>query len=125
MPQCFLMRPLLNGGTLALRTMLNELTTEQIALARQMSDLSEKAYYAGWMRGLEYALWQLVLGERGDYGHLSFGSDDAGILKRLSQACGGWIVFDDEKEETWVPLAEWERRFSTWQASSAAKRVDG
>ena len=102
--------------------MLNDLTTEQSSLARYMSELSEKAYYAGWMSGLEYALWQLVLGQRDDYGHVTFSPEDAGVLRRLSQACGGWIVFDDAKEETWVPPAEWERRFSDWQASPAAGR---
>ena len=105
--------------------MLGDMTTEQTSLARYMSELSEKAYYAEWMTGLEYALWQLVLDERGAYGHLTFTSEDAAILRRLSQACGGWIVFDDEKEETWVPQSEWERRFARWRASPAGKRVDG
>ena len=90
-----------------------------------MSELSEKAYHAGWMTGLEYALWQLVLGQRGDYGHLTFSSEDAVTLRRQSQECGGWIVFDDDKEETWVPLSEWEGRFARWQAGPAAKWVDG
>jgi len=105
--------------------MLNDLTTEQRALADCMSALSERAYYAGWMAGLEYALWQLVRGERTDYGHLTFSAEDARNLRHLSEACNGWIVFDDAREEAWVPLSEWESRFSQWLTSPAAEPVDG
>ena len=92
--------------------MLKDLTPDQTRLAQLMSELSEKAYYAGWMSGLEYAL-------------STFSSQDVRNLLRLSEACGGWIVFDDETEETWVPLAEWKRRFASWQTCPAAKRIDG
>lgn len=90
-----------------------------------MSELSEKAYYADWMEGLEYALWQVALGQRGDYGHLTFTSEDRVKLRRLSEACAGWIVFDDEKEETWLPLSEWETRFSSWRTSHPTTGIDG
>jgi hypothetical protein len=40
--------------------------------------------------------------------------EDAGTLRRLSEACGGWIVFDDVTEETWVNRSDWDRRFSAW-----------
>jgi hypothetical protein len=42
--------------------MLSDLTPDQRALARYMSDLSEEAYCAGWMSGLEYALWDGLIG---------------------------------------------------------------
>ena len=97
--------------------MLKDLAADQLALARYMSDLSEESYYAGWMEGLEYALWQVVLGERRDYGHLTFTSEHADNLRRMSVACGGWIVFDAEKEETWIPSQDWVDRFSAWRDS--------
>lgn len=28
---------------------------------------------------------------------------------------GGWIVFDDTTQETWLPMGEWERRFAEWE----------
>jgi hypothetical protein len=34
----------------------------QRQLADYMSDLSEEAYSAGWMNGLEYALWDALTG---------------------------------------------------------------
>ena len=95
--------------------MLKNLTPAQAELERYMSDLSEEAYCAGWMQGLEYALWEVVLGELGEYGRLVLSQEHRMRLRNLSQACGGWIVFDDESEETWIPTAEWEQRFSAWR----------
>ena len=37
---------------------------DAIKLRDYMSELSERAYCAGWMEGIEYALWNAVL--RGD-----------------------------------------------------------
>jgi hypothetical protein len=91
--------------------MINDLTLPQRELALYMSGLSEEAYCAGWMAGLEYALWEAVLGSRDGYGHLVLTPEHTIRLRQLSAACGGWIIFDDEHEETWVPSADWERRF--------------
>jgi hypothetical protein len=92
--------------------MLRDLTKDQRLLADFMSDLSEEAYYAGWMRDLEYALWEAVLGVRCEYGRLELTEAHRMRLRELSDGCGGWIVFDDNTEETWLPRAEWEERFS-------------
>jgi TonB family protein len=46
-------------------------------------------------------------------------------LRRLSSACGGWIVFDDETEETWVATADWEGRFTAWQRQQDSARNGG
>jgi hypothetical protein len=53
---------------------------------------------------------QRLLGGGRQYGHLTLSDAHCERLRELSKACGGWIVFDDETEETWVPLAEWETR---------------
>jgi len=29
-------------------------------------------------------------------------------LNQLSKDCGGWIVFDQDREETFVSLADWQ-----------------
>ena len=59
------------------------------------------------MKGLEYALWQAVEEGPGKYGRLLVTQKHVQTLKRLSDACAGWIVFDDETDETFLPLAEW------------------
>jgi hypothetical protein len=60
----------------------------------------------------------VVLGSRSDYGFLPITPEQRAKLGQLSKACGGWIVFDREKWETWLPLDEWEKRFDAWQRQS-------
>ena len=40
--------------------MINDLTPTQRDLAELTSDISENAWRAGWMQGLEYELWTAV-----------------------------------------------------------------
>jgi hypothetical protein len=97
--------------------MLRDLTTAQRRLADFMSELSEEAYYAGWMFELEYALWQAVLDGRSEYGRLELTEEHRTRLQQLSDGCGGWIVYDERTEETWLALAEWVERFARWKRS--------
>jgi hypothetical protein len=96
--------------------MLSDLTLNQRALADYMSELSEEAYCAGWMMDLEYDLWNAVLGHSNEYGRLALGDAEISRLNKLAKECGGWVIFDDATQETWVPMAEWERLFSVWTA---------
>lgn len=92
--------------------MLKDLASDQQRLASFMSELSEEGWSAAWMEGLEFALWEAVAGSRKTFGRLEFSSKHIQQLRSLSEACGGWIIFDDESEETWVPADEWKRRFA-------------
>ena len=105
--------------------MLRDLTPAQRDLEQYMSNLSEEAYCAGWMKGLEYALWEALLDMRREYGRLVLTQDHKTQLRCLSEACGGWIVFDDDTEETWVPTPDWERRFSAWREKGDPKGSGG
>ncbi len=84
-------------------------------LADYMSNLSEEAYCAGWMQGLEFELWEAVVSGPRNYGRLQV-SRHIEQLRRLSEAAGGWIVFDDRDEESLLPKEEWEKRFNEWRA---------
>ena len=75
------------------------------ALADYMSELSEKAYCAGWMMDLEAVLWQSVLEGPFHYGRLELTSAHVDRLHALSEACGGWIIYRDRME--FVSLSEW------------------
>jgi hypothetical protein len=33
-------------------------------------------------------------------------------LASLSERIGGWIVFDDQQEESFLPLEDWKRAFA-------------
>lgn len=87
--------------------MLGDLDVQQRELAEYMSQLSELAYSASWMDGLEVALWEALEERRTVYGRLTFSAQQLGHLRELSARCGGWIVFDNEQEELFVPLAVW------------------
>ncbi len=41
------------------------------------------------------------------HGYLNLTSEHSERLKALSAACGGWIRFDDNLEEVFVPVAQW------------------
>ena len=92
--------------------MLEDLTPEQRALAELMEELSEEAFCATWMSSLEVALWEMVLGRRRRFGRLEISAEQLDRLRALAAACGGWIVYDMQRGETFVLRAEWERRFS-------------
>ena len=94
------------------------MTAPQRALAEYMSDLSEDTTCAGWLVELEYMLWETVLGRRTASRWLAFAPSEVARLRDLAQACGGWIMFDDTAHETWLPRAEWERRFAEWENRS-------
>lgn len=88
-------------------TMLSDLTRRQKALCEFMSELSEQAFYAGWMHDLEHALWRAVVDGPFRYGHLDITAGQIERLKSLSSACGSWIVFDEVSEESAIPLEDW------------------
>ena len=82
------------------------------ALTDYMVELSEAAYSAGWMEGLEFALWRAVTEGPRRYGRLDITREHISKLRTLSDDCGGWIVFDDNTEETFICLDAWQRLYA-------------
>jgi hypothetical protein len=91
--------------------MLTDLTPEQRELADYMSELSECAYCAGWMQDLEYALWCAATEGAFRYGRLDLTSEHIQRLRALSDASGGWIRFDENLEESFVPTVQWVEQY--------------
>jgi len=89
---------------------INDLTDRQQRLAAYLSELSEQAWAAGWMRGVEHELWQAVVSGPRQVGRLHVTVEHIDRLRRLSADCGGWITFDDVAEETFVPIEQWTAR---------------
>jgi hypothetical protein len=89
--------------------------SEEKQLVDYMSDLSERAYCASWMDGLEYVLWNAIVTGPRKYGFLEITDEHIAKLKAMSDGCGGWIIFDDEKGETFVPLDKWLRIYESKQ----------
>ena len=77
-----------------------------------MSHLSEEAYAASWMQHLEFALWHAIVSGPFQYGRATITEAHIDELRRLSDACGGWVYFDRDNGETWIPLHEWQDVYS-------------
>lgn len=96
--------------------MLKDLSSTQRALADCMSELSEHAYSAAWTENLEHALWRAVVEGPFRYGRLEIELEHVERLKSLSSNCGGWVVFDDVREEVFLPLQDWNGVYDSTRA---------
>ncbi len=86
------------------------LTDEASQLASYMQDISEECWHAGWLNGLEFALWHAVQTGPIFYGQGQVTTVQIRELRRLSEACGGWVRWSDEETDiVFVPMSEWER----------------
>lgn len=90
--------------------MLKDLTDSQRRLAEYMSELSERAYSAGWMDDLEFMLWKGMNGEIKNYGRLEFTEEIINELLSLSSDANGWIVYDDE---TYISIKNWKKKMTS------------
>lgn len=102
--------------------MLADLNPEQLALADYMSELSEEAWHAGWIAHLEYDLWDAVTGGSSSFGQMDLTPEHLRALRNLSERCGGWIVYDTEVEETFVPIDEWKEKYDAHHAESLRRQ---
>lgn len=75
-------------------------------LLLRMQQISEDEWSAGWMTGLEYILWECVIGKDGAHGLYA---EQAAELTVLSQRCDGWWIWDDGAR--FVRLEEWRETY--------------
>ena len=85
-------------------------------LLELMWKISEEAWHSGWQTDLEFDLWAIISKGPTLYGHLLIDAATIFVLRELSIKTGGWIYFDDEKEETWIESEPWRRMFNMWKA---------
>jgi hypothetical protein len=93
------------------------------ALVLLMRSISDECYCAGWMSGLEDALWDMLAGGSRRYGQGENGSSDGSVkpetvdaLRLLHERCGGWWYWhDDADADTGAggDASEWGPRFAT------------
>jgi hypothetical protein len=94
-----------------------------------MSELSERCYCAGWMRGTEFVLWEAIQnGCKGlDWGHGFIKEQELIKLKKLSEEVGGWWIFTNDEDDyfgpAFIPLENWERYFKRKMAERNEKKL--
>jgi hypothetical protein len=89
----------------------DRLEPKQRELFETMSDISEECYFAGWMMGLEHAIWGALQDGNREYG---LGEMDAEQLERcrtLSKELDGWIIWADDDIDPDFPVEDWGPRF--------------
>lgn len=97
-------------------SIVEPLTTFQRSLAEAMSAISEARWYAGWLSGLEFTLWECLQ----DAGVNFLTIEETHNLRNLSEACGGWIVWDDDHWDVnegyrFVATEEWVKTYEAWR----------
>ena len=92
--------------------MLKDLAADQKILANFMSEISERCFSAGWMKDLEYVLWDALTTGPRKYGQDAISQNDITKLKSYCINADGWIIFDDNLEETGLSINEWSHRFN-------------
>lgn len=82
---------------------------KQRALYQLMSYISEECYYAGWMAGNEYALWEMVSDPNVErrYGMGEVEPQQIEDLRAIAAEVDGWIRWRDDDEQPDLPIAEW------------------
>jgi hypothetical protein len=70
-----------------------------------MTGISEEFWCAGWMAGLEDALWRVQPGTKWGQGTIS--ERQALLLRLLSEECDGWWRWEDNAGPVFVKLADW------------------
>lgn len=93
--------------------MIKDLNEEQKQLANFMSELSEEAFSAGWMKNLEYNLWRIMKREQSVYGRLKVTNEMIEKLNFLSKNVKGWIYFDVDESEKYISYIEWDAKLKT------------
>jgi hypothetical protein len=58
---------------------------------RRCRQIGERCWYAGWLMGSEYALWELGHSEKHNYGRSSISDQDMEELRVFSEHAGGWM----------------------------------
>lgn len=84
-----------------------------------MREISQDCFFAGWMIGLEYSLWQAVLQYPRPYefGILPIEVEHVAELKDLAEELQEWAIWDEgEIREKLIPLSDWKQIFSSHEA---------
>ena len=87
-------------------------------LRQKMSEISEDCWAAGWLVDNEFTLWEILQGERIDYGGFAVGHGDREELRVLSQLANGWIWTGPDGKFTpqLVSFGEWHSIIAKWRA---------
>lgn len=73
-------------------------------LAEEMGGISADYWFAGWMKDLEFMLWDWVTGKTPAP---DFYRAEVETIAALHELCGGWIIWDPAIGAKFIPTDEW------------------
>lgn len=91
-----------------------------IAMGAIVSDISEDTYCAGWMNGIEFALWGVLHGDMEDYAGVTASDPRMVALDVLSRKFDGWVMWDNTVKYRWTAFVPTDK----WVALYAAHRKE-
>jgi hypothetical protein len=62
------------------------------------------------MQGIEREVWRAMHAPGFGGAPLSLTIEEVQQLYAMSAKCGGWIVFDEVQQESFIPIEEWKAR---------------
>lgn len=91
---------------------MSALSPEAELLRAHMAGLCRHAWGSDWVDHLEYALWHALVQGPMRYGRLELTATHLATLRKLRDACGGWIMQDRTHGLRFVPLEAWQDLYS-------------
>lgn len=86
-------------------------------------ELSEEAFFAAWMTGIEFELWECLVSGRRVVGQIELDDERLARLRELSFRVNGWLVFpSSEHPPTLIAHAHWTPFYGRWKDGES---VDG
>lgn len=67
------------------------------------------------MAGLEYDLWEMIINPTRQFVTAAVPIEKLEELAEIANDIGGWIVWDDEFGETFIPMDEWLKRYERFK----------
>ena len=87
------------------------MTAQQRELYELMSDISEDCYCAGWMTGLEFAIWGALQDGDRRYGMGEMDAEQLEGCRALANELDGWVIWVDDDDVPGLPNEQWGPRF--------------
>jgi hypothetical protein len=77
-------------------------------LRRAMEAIGRRAWGRSDAEPLEYVLWHALIHGPLRLGRTELTEADLAELRRLSDACGGWVMVDRSGHVRWLPVEAWQ-----------------
>lgn len=79
-----------------------------VELRRAMEAIGRRAWGRSDVEHLEYVLWHALIHGPLRLGRTELTETELAELRRLSDACGGWVMVDRGGRVRWLPVEAWQ-----------------